>query len=93
VNGWIASWQETCPAPGRAAAGGSWVPLPWDKARHKLAEQLGRCLKRWSDNGTRAAYEAALAEIKMAAEPSGPGLVWTLRDHELRLTRREADGG
>ena len=89
MNIWIASWSETRPIPGRGAASGSWVPLPWEKARHKLVEQLNRSLKRWSDTDTRPAYEAALAEIKTAAEPSGPGLIWKLRDHELSLTRRE----
>ena len=89
MNTWIASWAEARPAPGQAAAGGSWVPLPFERARHKLAEQLGRSLKRWSDGDTRADYETALAEIKAAAEPSGPGLVWKLRDHDLAITRRE----
>jgi hypothetical protein len=89
VNTWIASWSETRPIPGQATASGSWVPLPWDKARHKLAEHLDRSLKRWSDGDTRLDYETALAQIKAADEPSGPGLVWKLRDHELSLTRRK----
>jgi len=91
---WIASWSQTRPMPGKAAAAGSWRPAPWSQARRVLVEQLQRNLGLWArDARMRGEYRAAIDLLQQSAEPRNGALIFELRDHVVSLTRLEANHG
>jgi hypothetical protein len=70
---WQPAWVERHEraAHNQLPAAGSWMPMPWDKARDTLADQISRCADLWSghDERLRASYEEAASRIRSLGEP------------------------
>lgn len=77
---------------GKAQAAGSWYPMPFEKARDTLVDQLSRNLGLWTlgmDDGPQHDYSTALWEMARETEPASGILSWRLRDHWLTITRED----